>query len=741
VLRQFASIPLLLSTIAVSVPLLGTTPAVGASTPQSVDLAQQVEVIRTDYGVPHIYAENFRALGYALGYLQLEDYGERVALGMIRARGELARHQGRQALEADFDNRWYYLRAVDRYEELGADTRDVYEGFAAGVGRYVEMHPEEFPSWMVADFTGYDVAALYMYRVTDRVMRRWERRLSGSAEGQDLDRAAFAAVPERDAPADPIEEGSSAWALAPERTTSNAAILMRNPHLSWDAGYWEVHVVVPGRLDFYGDFRIGGPLGIIGGFNRYLGFATTNNDIDNVEVYALEIDPNREDHYLLDGQSIPVIREPVTVEYVDGQDLASETRDRVYTELGPIVHQTEDLIYVLRSAEDGEFRAGEQFLRLIEARDFDQWKDAMRMRAHPGSNFTYADVEGNIFYIWYGAIPDRPHPAGDGEAVPVSGMAEIWTQLHSLDALPQILNPIGGYLRDENEGPWRANLNEPLDPSLYPDYFQNDEFGLRSQHSAELIGNRDQLSLEDVVRLKHSYRMLLADRVKDDLTQALRQALGRGDIENSVVAALLLIERWDNRVAPESRGALLFEEWWRIYSNAFDDADADADAENDAEDGFALPWTAETSIETPRGLADPDLAVRSFPVAIRRTIERYGALGLPWGEVHRVRRGEVDEPVGGCSGALGCFRVLNFDDDSDGRQRVVGGDGWVLAVEFTDPPRAYSVLGYGQSAKEESIHYADQAAMFARGEMKPVAYTDEDVDRSAIRRYRPGVED
>jgi acyl-homoserine-lactone acylase len=97
--------------------------------------------------------------------------------------------------------------------------------------------------------------------------------------------------------------------------------------------------------------------------------------------------------------------------------------------------------------------------------------------------------------------------------------------------------------------------------------------------------------------------------------------------------------------------------------------------------------------------------------------------------------------VGGCSGALGCFRVLNFDDDSDGRQRVVGGDGWVLAVEFTDPPRAYSVLGYGQSAKEESIHYADQAAMFARGEMKPVAYTDEDVDRSAIRRYRPGVED
>ncbi len=53
--------------------------------------ARQVEVIRTSFGVPHIYADNFRALGYALGYLQLEDYGDRVPLVLLGARGELAR--------------------------------------------------------------------------------------------------------------------------------------------------------------------------------------------------------------------------------------------------------------------------------------------------------------------------------------------------------------------------------------------------------------------------------------------------------------------------------------------------------------------------------------------------------------------------------------------------------------------------------------------------------------------------
>ena len=70
---------------------------------------------------------------------------------------------------------------------------------------------------------------------------------------------------------------------------------------------------------------------------------------------------------------------------------------------------------------------------------------------------------------------------------------------------------------------------------------------------------------------------------------------------------------------------------------------------------------------------------------------------------------------------------------------AVGGDGWVFAVEFGEVPRAYSVLAYGQSRLAESPHHADQAAMFARGEMKQVAFTEADIDKQTVRRYRPGV--
>ena len=702
------------------------------------DLPQQVEVIRTAYGVPHIYADNLRALGFALAYLQVEDYGERVPLGLLRARGQLAAHQGRDALDSDFASRPSFLRAVDIYEELQPDTRAVYEGFATGVNRYVAQHPEEFVDWTASAFTGYDVAALYVYRPSLGQARRWVRRLDGAAEAPILDR-------DGSAPGGTIEEGSSAWAFAPSRTVSGAAILLRNPHLSWEAGYWEAHVVVPGRLDFYGDFRIGAPLGIIGGFNPHLGFATTNNDVDNAQVYALEVDPARADHYILDGTSVPIGRESLTVRFRNGDGYGFETRERLFTDLGPVIHRDHGRIYVLRTPEDGEFRGGEQFLRMIQATTLEEWTEAMRLRAHPRSNFTYADGEGNIFFLWNAAIPRFPHPYDEARAVPVSRRDQIWTALHELDDLPQLLNPAGGYVRNENDGPWLTNLRAPLNPDDYPEYFEGHEFRLRSQHAEQLVGADERLSLEDVMRRKHSYRMLLADRVKDDLVAATRGAIEAATLDigrvdpASVTSALALLDRWDNTTAPDSRGGVLFQEWWTRYTEALKVV-ADPAREDGAVEYFAIPWSSAAPMETPRGLADPGLAVRVFPEAVAETAERFGAWDVAWGDVHRVRRGDVDEPVGGCAGRLGCFRVINFREDEDGRRRAVGGDGWVLGVEFTSPPRAVSVLAYGQSSREESPNHADQAAMFARGGMKEVAFTREAVERAAERRYRPGLD-
>ena len=94
--------------------------------------------------------------------------------------------------------------------------------------------------------------------------------------------------------------------------------------------------------------------------------------------------------------------------------------------------------------------------------------------------------------------------------------------------------------------------------------------------------------------------------------------------------------------------------------------------------------------------------------------------------------------MGGCGNDLGCFRILSYTRDPDSKLVANSGDGWVLAVEFTNIPRAYSVLAYGQSRRPESTYHADQAEMFAKGEMKKVAFTNADVNAQAIVRFRPG---
>src|SRR6185436_8527482 len=124
-------------------------------------LSRQVEIIRTAHGVPHIRAENLRAAGYALAWLQSEDYGARTAMNVMEARGQLALLNGtREDIDSDFLAQPGLKRAIETYQFLDQETRDVYDGFAVGLNRYIDLHRSEFPPQMPADFSGYDVAAI-----------------------------------------------------------------------------------------------------------------------------------------------------------------------------------------------------------------------------------------------------------------------------------------------------------------------------------------------------------------------------------------------------------------------------------------------------------------------------------------------------------------------------------------------------------------------------------------------------
>jgi len=677
----------------------------------AIDEAGEIRIRRTEYGVPHILAATLRGAAFGLAYCELEDYGERVVRPLIAARGDLARLEGNEAIDGDFIRQLGYRRTIGTYHLLDQDTRDLLEGFAAGVNHYLQKHSEAFPGFEGWTFTGYDVAAVTTSVVTAANGRRFIERLRRQRAVRDSLRAITG-------------EGSNSWAFAPSRTASGNAILVRNPHLSWSAGYYEAHLTVPGRLNFYGDFRIGGLFAIIGGFNEYLGWSTTNNSPDLDEVYALRADPERPDHYLIDGASFPLERRLLSAEFKNGNALATETREFLFTPYGPVIDRAEGKIYILKAAGDGEYRRGQQFTRMLLARNLAEWKAAMRLQAITASNYTYADADGNIFYVWNAAVPDLPLPSGgDTAVVEVITSSQIWNRPVPFDSLPQLLNPPGGYLHNENDPFHFTNLQAILPPDRFPNYFPAPRLRQRSQHSLSLIDNDRRFSLEEVVEAKHSMRMLLAEQVKDDLLRAVRAARPKKELRKAADH----LEAWDNTVRSDSRGGVLFEAWWKKYAEKRGDREL-----------YAVPWSFDDPMGTPRGLADAETAVAAFAEAVGEVVEKYGAWDLAWGEVHRLRHGDLDLPVGGGPGGLGCFRVLWFTDDEDGKRRIRGGDGWQLAVEFSDPPRAYSILAYGQTDDESSSHHTDQVELFANNRMKPVAFTEEAIRRTLIREYQVG---
>ena len=228
---------------------------------------------------------------------------------------------------------------------------------------------------------------------------------------------------------------------------------------------------------------------------------------------------------MLDGAPLPLTRRTQVVDYLgESGDVALESRDTWWTSHGPVIHQTADRIYILKDPRDGEFRRGEQFLRMMMSTSLEEWLDVMRMRAHPSSNFTYADADGNIVHYYNARLPLLPHgPTGDTAAF-ASSATDMWSRLVPWESLPLYVNPPGGYVQQANDTPDFTNLNVRLDRDTVAANLPEPRLRLRSQLSLELVHGDGLISLDDAVALKHTPRMLMAERLVEDLIAVLQES-------------------------------------------------------------------------------------------------------------------------------------------------------------------------------------------------------------------------
>jgi acyl-homoserine-lactone acylase len=702
--------------------------------PSADHLAQQATIRRDTYGIPHILAETEEAAAFAFGYAQAEDHAAEIGRRYISARGEAALTFGEAALSNDlamaqFDNLAVSRAALDAITPL---YRRIISAYAAGVNRYVQAHRTDLPAWM-PELTAADVLASTRAGAASS--------LGGAALVRRL-REKYEGMPRTDEEPGWIDEapGSNAFALAGSRTTTGKPILLGNPHLQWSSLYWEAHVRVPGRIDFYGSTLVGIPV-LRAGFNDRLGFVTTNNAPDLDDVFALTMDPERADHYLFDGKSLALVKRDATVQ-VRNDDGTTRTEARTFwsSHVGPIVYRTAGRAFAVKSARLEAFQYFEGFYVLSKTRNLNDWMRELRRNYVPTSNFTYADADGNIQYLWNARVPVREEGRDYRLDVEAKTSNDLWSRFHSIGDFPRLLNPPGGYVQNANNPPQFVSLRDPIDMSKFPSQFERGPLALRPQLALDLLEAREKYSVEDVIDLKYSTRMLLAERVKHDVIDAVRTA---ADAPQEARAGADALEAWDDHVSSDSRGAVLFQRFWELYSAA-------------VRPPFATPWQEAHPATTPFGIADRPAAIAHLAAAVRSARERYGSERVAWGEVNRFRAGSLDLPGDGATGTFGTFRVLTFAspeaageaDSNPGAVRVAGhlpgrdnpvgfGDGWVLLVDFSRPGQAWSVLAYGQTTKPESPHSSDQLQLFAQHKLRRAWYSETDIQANLRKAYRP----
>jgi acyl-homoserine lactone acylase PvdQ len=634
-------------------------------------------ITRDAYGVPHVHGRDDAEAAYGIALAHAEDNFETIQLVILSSRGRVAAHAGRDGAPADF--LWHLLGVRETVEagyetELSPEFRAIAEAYAAGINAYGAAHPDEvLPG--ARNVTGRDVAAgsaltLPLFWGFDSVL--------SVLTNEDSHPCAI-----QEASAESIFRGSNAFAVAPSRSSDGHTRLIVNSHQPWagPVAWYEAGVSSDSGWRMHGGLFPGSPFPVLG-TNGDLGFAATVNLPDLADLYLLRTDNAHRGQYFYDGEWRRFEKRTIWLWIKMGWFTVPIPRTLHYSVHGP-AFETADGWVAVRHAGAGELRALEQFYRMGKARSYEQWREAMAMRAIPSFNFIYADRTGRIGFLYNAILPRRTEGPDWSGCVPGDTSTLVWPQGEYLDA-PELIDPRSGWLFSTNGAPWSST--DPVSdiaPEQWPEV---------SPHVETYITNRGFRAVEILSPLARISDQQLLD-AKFDVTHSTRSrmALAVSAIletdDPTLIQAQEVLRAWDLRANAESRqAALAILMFYPIYNAR----------------RFGQPEP------------DPRETARNAAQYLHR---HFGRLDPPLGDVLRLRRGEVDLPLEGAPDAL---RALRWVEDDDGKLRADFGDGFMMVMDWA-PDGALTtrvIHQWGASERADSPHYNDQSPLYARREWR-----------------------
>jgi penicillin amidase len=363
--------------------------------------------------------------------------------------------------------------------------------------------------------------------------------------------------------------GSNNWVIDGTLSATGRPLLANDPHLGTNIpSTWYLAHMSAGPFDVIGATLPGAPAVAIGR-NRHIAWGETNVAADVEDLYLERLDPTRTSAEFRGGwEPLRTLSETIAVkgsEPVQIQVRLTRHGPLVSDAINAINADSEDKpaplppIAFRWTALDDEDTTVLAFLKLNEARNWEDFTAALRDFVVPSQNFVYADVDGNIGYYAPGRIPIRASGEGSRPAEGWSGAME-WIGYIPFEDLPHRFNPPEHFIVTANHRPTPADYPH-LIALEYPDPY-------RAQRVIDMIearagtanergkGPTGRLSVEDFRDIQADTRSLHAKA----LLPLLLTGVHSGD--SRVTEAVRLLRAWDFEARADSAASAVFQAWF-----------------------------------------------------------------------------------------------------------------------------------------------------------------------------------